>query len=380
VSAWVWTFGFTPALTFGLLLYPDARLPSPRWRWAVVVSALGLASLAVPAAFAPGPLLNHPVADNPLGIPGTGPLLRTVAMVGPWLVWVGFAAGVASLVARWRRAPAGGVARRQISLLALAAGLCLAIVLAPPVGSGEPPWPVAAALLAVFALVPAAIGVAILRHHLYDIDVALNRSLVYAGLTAGVIALYAALIWALGRLLGSGTSASVLATGTVAAIVLPLRAWLQRLVDRAMYGDRGDPYAAVSRLTTRLQAAAEPGEALRAVAEAIAASLRLPYGGPRQRAGRARRAVRPRPSRRRSLTHQGQYVGRLLVDGRDRQPLATRDHAPGRPRPPAGAPCAASLADALGSSRRRSRAGARGAAPAAATCTMASARPWPGSA
>lgn len=245
VSAWVWTFGFTPALTFGLLLYPDGRLPSPRWRWALVVSVLGLAILAVSAAFAPGPLVNHPVAENPLGVPGAGRVLRTVSPVGPWLVFAGFAAGVASLVARWRRAPAGGVQRRQISLLALAAGLGLAIVLLPPVSSSDPPWPIAAAILAVFSLVPAAIGVAILRHHLYDIDVALNRSLVYAGLTTGVIALYAALLWGLGRLLGSATSASILATGVVAALVLPLRAWLQRLVDRAMYGDRGDPYAAV---------------------------------------------------------------------------------------------------------------------------------------
>ena len=79
--------------------------------------------------------------------------------------------------------------------------------------------------------------------------------------------------------------------------MLPLRTWLQRLVDRAMYGDRGDPYAAVSRLTARLQAAAAPGAALPAVAEAIAESLRLPYvavetttGGVGRRRRPARRA------------------------------------------------------------------------------------------
>ena len=137
-------------------------------------------------------------------------------------------------------------------------------------------WPATVVVTLAITSVPVAVGIAILRHHLYDIDVVLNRSLVYVGLTVGVIASVRRCRVGAGRQLGSGIT-SVIATGVVAALVLPLRTALQRLVDRTMYGDRGDPYAALSRLTTRLQGAAAPGESLGAIADAIAASLRLPY-------------------------------------------------------------------------------------------------------
>ena len=356
VSAWVWTIGFTPVVTFGLLLYPDGHMPSRRWWPAAAVSALGIAFLALATAFSPGPLVNHPVADNPLGIPGTGAVLGVAGTIGQPLVFAGFAAGVASLVARWWRAPAGGVERRQVSLLALAAALGFAIVLVP-FGSGDTPWPATAVILAVWALVPAAIGVAILRHHLYDIDVTLNRSLVYGGLTAAVVALYAVLVWAAARPLGSGTGASVVATGLAAAAVLPLRARLQRVVDRAMYGELGDPYAAVSRLTTRLQAAAAPGESLAAVAEAIAVSLRLPSVVVETTTGITASHGTATGTHRHvlDLTHQGESVGRLVVEGRDRQPLTARDLAllTDLARPAGAAVHSAGLADALRASQRR---------------------------
>jgi signal transduction histidine kinase len=356
VSAWVWTLGFSPVMTFGLLLYPDGRLPSRRWWPAAAVSGLAVAGLLVATAFAPGPLVNHPVADNPLGIPGTRGAMEAVGAAAQPLVFAGFAAGVASLVVRWRRAPVGGVERRQISLLALASGAALAVVLVP-FGSGSAPGPVTAAILAVFACVPAAIGVAILRHHLYDIDVVLNRSLVYGGLTAGIVALYAALVWLAARPLGPGTGANLLATGIAAAAVLPLRTRLQRVVDRAMYGERGDPYAAVSRLTTRLQAAAAPGDALGAVAEAIAVSLRLPYVAVETDDGAAVAHGTPSGAQRHvlALSHQGEDVGRLVIEGRDRQPPSDRDLAllAELARPAGAAVHAAGLADALRTSQRR---------------------------
>ena len=354
VSAWVWTLGFSPVMTFGLLLYPDGRLPARRWWPAAVVSGLALGGLLVATAFAPGPLVNHPVGDNPVGIPGTRGAMEAIGAVAEPLVIVGFTAGVAALIVRWRRAPAGGIERRQIALLALASATALSVV---PFGSGTPPWPVTAAILAVFALVPAAIGLAILRHHLYDIDVVLNRSLVYVGLTAGIVALYAAIVWLAARPLGPGTGANLLATGGAAAAVLPLRTRLQRVVDRAMYGERGDPYAAVSRLTTRLQAAAAPGEALAAVAEAIAVSLRLPYVAVETDDGAAVAYGSPSGAQRHvlELSHQGEDVGRLVIEGRDRRPPSARDLAllADLARPAGAAVHAAGLADALRTSQRR---------------------------
>jgi len=246
VSAWVWTLGFSPVMTFGLLLYPDGRLPSRRWWPAAAVSGLAIGGLLLANAFAPGPLVNHPAADNPLGIPGTRRVMETIGAVAEPLVIVGFAAGVAALIVRWRRAPAGGIERRQISLLALASATALSVVVVP-FGSGTPPWPLTAAILAVFALVPAAIGVAILRHHLYDIDVVLNRSLVYGGLTASIVALYAAIVWVAARPLGPGTAANLLATGVAAAAVLPLRTRLQRAATRTPRSP-GSPPASRLRL------------------------------------------------------------------------------------------------------------------------------------
>ena len=356
VSAWVWTLGFSPAVTFGLLLYPDGRLPSRRWWPAAAISAIAIAFLVLATAFSPGPLVNHPIADNPLGIPGAGPAFGVAGAIGGPLVLVGFAAGVAALIARWRRAPGGGVARRRISLLAFAAGLNLAIVLVP-FGTGESPWPVTLAILAAAALIPVAIGVAILRHHLYDIDVALNRSLVYGGLTAAVVALYVVLVWAVARPLGSGTAAGIVASGLAAAAILPLRNRLQRLVDRAMYGEYGDPYAAVSRLTTQLQAAAAPGDSLATIAEAIAVSLRLPYVAVESAAGLTADHGTPSGTEGRvlDLTHHGYGVGRLVVEGRGNQPLTARDLAllADLARQAGAAVYAAGLADALRASQRR---------------------------
>ena len=356
VSSWVWALGFAPLFTFGLLLYPDSRLPSPRWRWAAVVSAVGVGCLVVSAAFAPGPLLNHSVADNPVGLDGAGPLLEVVGRAGNPLMLVGLVAGVAALVTRWRRAPAGGIRRRQITLLMVLAVVISLVLLTEPLLDGPSGGIIGFIVVVVLTLVPLAVGRAILRHQLYDIDVVLNRSLVYLGLTGCVIALYAGLVWVLGRQLSSDGATSIIATGLVAALVLPLRTGLQRLVDRAMYGDRGDPYHAVSRLTTSLQHAAAPAESLSAVAEDIAASLRLPYvaveaaSGEKASAGQLNGSLPVEVP----LMHQGQQVGRLLVTGRDHRPLSARDSAllADLARPAGAAVYAVGLADALRASRR----------------------------
>ena len=354
VSAWIWALGLAPLFTLGLLLYPDARFPSPRWRWLGGVVALTLLCLVLPGALMPGPFLNHPVADNPLGVDGAGPALRALGAVGFPLVLLGLAAGVAALAVRWRRAAPGGLERRQLSLLLLAAALCLVVMASP---DDDPPRWLAVASLVALALVPAAIGLAVVRHRLYDIDIILNRSLVYAGLTGAIVALYTALVWALGRPLSVDAWAGAVAVGIIGALVLPLRTWLQRVVDRAMYGDRGDPYAALSRLTARLQAAAAPGAALSALAEAVADSLRLPYvrvettTGGQATAGESRGG----PLHELPLDHQGERVGRLLLEGRDRRPLGPRDLQllTELARPAGAAVAAAALADALSVSRAR---------------------------
>lgn len=355
VSAWVWSLGFAPLFTLGLLLYPDSRLPGLLWRWAAGASIVGVLFLALPSALAEGPLENHPMADNPVGLGWAEPVLRPLDRLGHPLILAGLVSGVAALALRWRRAPAGGVQRRQIALLLVpAAYVCLALLGELWISSAS--WLATVAVMVAITSVPVAVGIAILRYHLYDIDLVLNRSLVYLGLTVGVIGLYAAVVWALGSQLGSGsTSTSAIATGLVAALVLPLRTVLQRLVDRTMYGDRGDPFAALSRLTTRLQGAAAPGESLAAVTEAIAASLRLPYVAVETADGVLVRSGHSDGSQAVEwpLTHQGEHVGRLLVEGRDRRPLSVHDQEllADLARPAGAAVFAASLSDALRASR-----------------------------
>ena len=356
VSAWVWTLGFSPVMTFGLLLYPDGRLPSRRWWPAAAVSGLAIAGLLVATAFAPGPLVNHPVADNPLGIPGTRGAMEAIGAAAEPLVLVGFAAGVAALVVRWRRAPAGGIERRQISLLALASATALSVVLVP-FGSGTPPWPVTVAILAVFALVPAAIGVAILRHHLYDIDVVLNRSLVYGGLTAGIVALYAAIVWLAARPLGPGTAR------TCSRPASPPRPCCRCAPGCSAWWTA--PCTASGAIRTPRSPGSPPGS--RPPPPPARPWPRSPRRS-RCRCGCPTSPWRPTTAPRSSygtpsgaqrhvleLSHQGEDVGRLVIEGRDRQPPSARDLAllADLARPAGAAVHAAGLADALRTSQRR---------------------------
>ena len=130
------------------------------------------------------------------------------------------------------------------------------------------------------ALIPVTIGIAILRHRLWDIDVLINRALVYGGLTASTVGLYVLVVGGLGALFqGHGTGLiSLLAAGLIALLFAPLRAWLQHSVNRLLYGERDEPYAVLARLGERI------GDHDR--------SRRGPAGDRRDRAGGAEAAVR----------------------------------------------------------------------------------------
>lgn len=131
----------------------------------------------------------------------------------------------------------------------------------------------------LFLILPLSIGVAILRHRLWDIDLVIRRTLVYGVLTACVVALYSAVVVGLGAIFrGQGTGlASLLATALVAVLFQPLRERLQRGVNRLLYGERDDPYAALSRLGQQLEGAFAPGELLPTVVGAVREALKLPY-------------------------------------------------------------------------------------------------------
>ncbi len=135
--------------------------------------------------------------------------------------------------------------------------------------------------VAVFALlvVPVFTYIAIVRYHLYDIDVVINRTLVYGALTSCVVGIYMLAVVGLGVLFQArgNLAISLLVTGLVAVLFQPLRGKLQRGVNRLMYGERDDPSAVTSRLGRRIEATLAPEAVLPTIAETIAQALKLPY-------------------------------------------------------------------------------------------------------
>ena len=128
-------------------------------------------------------------------------------------------------------------------------------------------------------LIPLTLGISILRYRLWDIDILINRTLVYGTLTTCVVALYVLVVVGLGALLQSSGNLliSLLATGLVAVLFQPLRESLQQAVNRLMYGERDTPYRVISRLGQRLEATLAPNEVLPTIVETVAQALKLPY-------------------------------------------------------------------------------------------------------
>src|SRR5262249_39351078 len=130
-----------------------------------------------------------------------------------------------------------------------------------------------------FLMVPLSIGMAILRARLWDIDLIINRTLVYGALTASVVGLYVLVVGYLGTLFQTSGNllVSLIATGVIALLFQPLRNRLQRGVNRLLYGERDDPYAALARLGQRLEATLAPDAVLPAIVETVAQALKVPY-------------------------------------------------------------------------------------------------------
>jgi signal transduction histidine kinase len=325
ISTWLDFSGLVALGVFLVLLFPNGRLPSRRWQVVAWVAVFGAAMIGLGEALRFGPLPGYYYVRNPLGVAdATGGwlpaywLLEASGFVGGVLLSVSCLAAIVSMILRLRRARRDE--RQQIMWFACAAfpaivGAAVILVdrtieefsLLTMERAVHPALQMAAnfelfvredrtlspltelrlettfELLAALVLfiVPVFTGVAILRHRLYDIDVVINRTLVYGTLTAAVVTFYVLLVAVFGALLRIGTEGnlaiSLLATGLVAVLFHPLRERLQRGVNRLMYGERQDPYAALSRLGRRLEATLEPGVVLPTIVETVAGALKIPY-------------------------------------------------------------------------------------------------------
>ncbi len=233
LRSWIWLPAEVPIVVFLPMLFPHGHLPSPRWR---PVAWLGTGSTILAMVvfmFVPGPLSEFPERNNPLGIEGAGDalwLLFSVAIIG---IFVAAIAATVSLVRRFRRST--GTERQQIKWFAYATVLLVVLLPTSPLSL---PW----SLLVIAGLlgIPIATGVAILRYRLYDIDLLINRTLVYGVLTAVLALIYWGSIVGLQALLrpvtGPGNDfAIVTSTLVIAALFLPLRRFIQAFIDRRFY-------------------------------------------------------------------------------------------------------------------------------------------------
>ena len=263
-SSWLWYVWLVLAGMFVPLLFPNGRLLSRRWRPVAWLAAVGLTVRIVSAAFAPGDLAVTANIQNPLGASGTAADILTAAGIfGTILLTVAFVLTAASIVLRSRRAR--GVERQQLKWFALAGlvmlgGLALSAVSSPfEDGWGEVTGTVGwmTFLFGFIVGIPVSTGIAILRHRLYDIDVVINRTLVYGSLTAVLAATYLGTVLVLRLVLDPVTGESDLAvagsTLAVAALVRPLRSRIQASVDRRFYRARYDAARTLQAFSDRLR-------------------------------------------------------------------------------------------------------------------------------
>jgi hypothetical protein len=249
-----WIVVILPSATFLLLLFPDGRLPSPRWRAVAWCAGAGIALLFVGDGIDAGRLADYPELENPYGV--DSPVLDVTMGIGALALAVAMVGSPLSLVLRFRRA--GRVERQQIKWLALAGAVAAVTFVIALVGYDLWTSEVAdKAIMLSVLMIPVAAGVAILRHRLYDIDVVINRTLVYGALTATLAGAYLGSVLLLQLALSPLTEDSGLAiagsTLAVAALFRPARGRIQSAVDRRFYRRRYDAARTLEGFGLRLR-------------------------------------------------------------------------------------------------------------------------------
>jgi two-component system, NarL family, sensor kinase len=292
-----WSWGVFCCLPLILQLFPTGKPVTRRWAvlcWLTVGSAV-LGNLFV----GPTPELG---ASSFLVAPWWAVTERITAVVTPLIIL----GSIASLIVRFIRG--SETVRQQVMWLLVA--VLLVILINVPIWFAIPSGQTILLLLS-FPLIPAAVTIAVLRHALYDVRIVLSRVVVYAMLTGGVIAIYIGLVAGLERVL-RGAGAPLVAALAIALAFNPLRVRLQRLIDRAVYGTRRDPVAAVSAVGQRLA-----GDDLGGVADGLRETLRLSYVAVERADGSlVESGDRTATSQTSPLTYNGKRVGNLIVSPR----------------------------------------------------------------
>jgi signal transduction histidine kinase len=334
MSNTVWLPSIAFVTVFLLLLFPSGR---PATRSDAIVFRIAIVATAIAAlgGLFEVNLFGAPSITYPLGlkVPEAVGFLSFFGVVGITGCAV---ASVVSLVRRFRRSH--GEEREQLKWFVCAASLVLVTWI--PSNFFLPLWFSIASGVVVVAL-PLSVGIAILKYRLYDIDVVINRTVVYGALAVFITAVYVAVVVGIGALVGqagrSNVILSVLATAIVALAFQPVRQRTQRFANRLVYGQRATPYEVLSEFAERMggtyaaddllprmaRILAEGTGAVRAdVWLRVARSLRPVATWPDDADRRAEIADEPLPADLRPVTHQGELLGALSVEAKPGEVLS----------------------------------------------------------
>jgi signal transduction histidine kinase len=272
--------------TFLILLFPDGHLPSPRWRPWAWFSAIVMILVYTIITIAPGSFADSGYRHirNPFGIqalrPIIGPAFSLVALIP-----IAIMGCAVALIRRFRRSH--GQERLQLKWFTAAAAvlavsyLILMTLNLPYLATSRPTphWVDLVGSIGIFSfiLIPIAVGIAILKYRLYEINVVINKALVFGTLAAFITAVYVAIVVGIGALLGSGgrpnLALSITATAIVAIAFQPVRDRVQRIANRLVYGERATPYEVLTRFSASLGTVASIEHVLPQIARQTAEGL-----------------------------------------------------------------------------------------------------------
>ncbi|HWM74623.1 MAG TPA: ATP-binding protein [Nocardioides sp.] len=269
LTAWYAVWGFAPPYFFTLPVlphfFPDGRPMSRRWAKVVTV-VIAVATITTLARMAsPVQADLAPAVDNPIGVQAMT-WAQYVTLVGAISLFViGIPLAVLSLALRMRRAR--DLERTQLQWLFLG-GLVLAVGAVVQFAT----WGLALGLVAF----PAGIGIAMLRHRLFDVELTLNRTVVFGLLTGFVVLVYVGVVY-IADAVAPGSRWGVVLVALAALAAAAGRDRVQALVDRTLFGHRHNPYAVVAHVGRQVAAASQPVDALQQLVDGLRDALRLPY-------------------------------------------------------------------------------------------------------
>jgi signal transduction histidine kinase len=269
-SGWLWIPIGTLLVVLVPLLFPTGRVLSPRWRFPIWFAIPFIVLAGIGNAFVPGPLSGLHGIRNPLGLAGQTAFLTNLANLGVIPLFIAVAGAVASLVLRFRRSR--GQERQQLKWVVF--GIVLFTVPFMMNGSGIPQQIQHVALALLIPALPISIAIAMFKYRLYDIDLVINKSLVFGTLAVFITAVYVGIVVGIGTVVGSAGRSnlllSIVATAIVAVAFQPVRERVQRIANWLVYGKRATPYEVMADFSERMAGALSADDVLPRMAEAAA--------------------------------------------------------------------------------------------------------------